>query len=792
MLGRLLLIVGLTCCAGNGAPSETPLAAAQPRKPAANAAAKSAPASVPAVSALTRQMAAPYFASGAVAAAAAKFALEKWSEARSGFEKALPEASEELAPRVRLMIAMAASELDDHAAAAAEFERAAEKLPLIADYLRFHAARSRFYTKELDKALALARQVSADSIAGQDAKLLIGDILRIRRRWPETAAHYRAYIKDHPGGIRMAEVRFRLAEALATQQGNRAEIERLYRKVMTSAPLSHWAAQAESIIGKVKLTAPELIERGMVYYRNHRNSESERDFTAALSAPGLDREAGCVAAYHRAQSVYKQRDRNRAAPLFDQAIAACDKTNNADLQVKSAYQAGRSYGLTSRPETAIKRYALVEKKHPDHSYADDARLRQAEEYRDLGDQAAVTRLLSSIPTKYPKGDMRAEAMWRLGWRAYKDRKYREALRWLKKQIQAKPIDDNYWAEGQAQYWIGRSYGKLGDRAKALASYEQAIELYPLGYYALLALNRIRETDPARYTAVAARIAAPPAGYDPAAEPFHFKQRPEYKSPGFAAALEFLRLGLGSQAQRQLAAVGFRLPRGRDALTSADDIDKTWAMAFLYDQAGSYSQSHWVTRWHVLDYKRRWPVGHNKVRWRIGYPTAWWPLLDRHATKHGFPTELLIAFVREESAFDPLQESFANAIGLTQMIRPTARRFAKGTGIRVSRDTLRDPDKNVTIGARFLNFLYERFDKRVALVVPSYNAGEGATDRWLRERGDWAQDEWAEEIPYDETRRYSKRVLSTYFVYSYLKDGSIPVMPNDIPAAAVERAKKRGR
>jgi hypothetical protein len=57
---------------------------------------------------------------------------------------------------------------------------------------------------------------------------------------------------------------------------------------------------------------------------------------------------------------------------------------------------------------------------------------------------------------------------------------------------------------------------------------------------------------------------------------------------------------------------------------------------------------------------------------------------------------------------------------------------------------------VTIGSRFLKFLVDKFEKRVALVVPSYNAGEGATMKWLRLRGDWPADEFAEEIPYDET------------------------------------------
>src|SRR5262249_28950848 len=145
-----------------------------------------------------------------------------------------------------------------------------------------------------------------------------------------------------------------------------------------------------------------------------------------------------------------------------------------------------------------------------------------------------------------------------------------------------------------------------------------------------------------------------------------------------------------------------------------------------------------------------------------------------------PTELLISFVREESGFDPQRESWANAHGLTQMIVPTGKRFAKGTGIKVDRESLRDPEKNVTIGSRWLAFLMDLYQRQIALAVPAYNSGEGAVKGWLRERGTWDQDAFNEEIPYDETRGYAKRVLATYFVYSYLKDRTIPVMPNQIP------------
>jgi soluble lytic murein transglycosylase len=180
---------------------------------------------------------------------------------------------------------------------------------------------------------------------------------------------------------------------------------------------------------------------------------------------------------------------------------------------------------------------------------------------------------------------------------------------------------------------------------------------------------------------------------------------------------------------------------------------------------------------VLDYKRHWPVGAWRKRWDIAYPPGYWQLIESHAKAQSIPSELVISFVREESGFDPIQESVANAIGLSQIIMPTAKRFAEGTGIVVSRETLRDPDKNLRIGTRFMSFLMKKWDQQISLVAPSYNAGEGAVARWVKERGSWDRDAWAEEIPYDETRRYSKRVIASYFTYRYLLHDEIPVFAN---------------
>ena len=802
---RLALILGLSACSGtNGGRDAAPATPAVVPGPAVPVAPAKPPPPEAGGVALTEDMAQPYFSEGAAGAAAARFALEDWKAARKGFASALGEAvKKKAAPeeraRLELMIALSDVKLGQDAAAAARFVKLVAALPLLADWLHFQAADAYYAAHQADKALEHARAVGPDSIAAMDAELLVGDILRGRGDRRAVAAHYRKYLTDHPKGIRLAEARFRLAQALDGERGNAeaaAEALALYRKVMTAAPLSRWAAEAQGALsgraGVAPLSAADLIERGTEYFDSMRNKESEADFHAALTAPGLDAETACVASFHYAQSIFKQRDRTRAAPLFDAAYEACSKSSNQDLLVKASYQAGRSYSNIGKHDVAVLRYERAEKDAgPEHSFGDDARLRQAEEHLDLGNQDKVGQLLSTIPTKYPKGDMKAEAMWRLAWRDYKDGKLKEAIGWLKKQIEVAPIDDNYYAEGQAQYWMARSLEQLKKPAEAAAQYEEVLRIYPLSYYALLALNRLREDHPERFKAAVETMTAAPAGWDPSQPAFAFRERVLWGSDGFRRALEFLRLGLGEEAEHELRVLGLGPPGGKARIDDPDEQDKLWAMAFLYHGAGRYGHSHWVTRWHILDFKRQWPVGANRARWDISYPKAWWGLLDKHASQLGYPTELLISFVREESAFDPLRESFANAIGLTQMIQPTAVRFAKGTGISVNRDALRDPEKNVTIGSRFLKFLHDKFQGRVALIVPSYNAGEGATTRWLKERGDWSMDEFSEEIPYDETRNYSKRVIATFFAYSYLKDGTIPQMPNAIPTDLIPGGKVTG-
>src|SRR5581483_4410155 len=218
------------------------------------------------------------------------------------------------------------------------------------------------------------------------------------------------------------------------------------------------------------------------------------------------------------------------------------------LHAKALYQAGRCYAAMAERDKAAARYARIEAEHPDHSYADDARLRTAELATDAGDDAQAAKLLAEIPTKYPQGDILNEALWRLAYGAWRAGHYDEALTWLDENLRLIPHEDVWYAEGRAYYWKGRIFAKQDKPKLARQSYERAIREYPLSVYALLSFARLRETAP---KAVAPLISELRRDLDHPVK-WSFAPRAIFADPGFLRAVELARMAQGGDARRELA------------------------------------------------------------------------------------------------------------------------------------------------------------------------------------------------------------------------------------------------
>ncbi|MBB6070585.1 lytic transglycosylase domain-containing protein [Longimicrobium terrae] len=102
-----------------------------------------------------------------------------------------------------------------------------------------------------------------------------------------------------------------------------------------------------------------------------------------------------------------------------------------------------------------------------------------------------------------------------------------------------------------------------------------------------------------------------------------------------------------------------------------------------------------------------------------------------AVENELPPELAFGLVRTESEFKDYATSHVGAIGLTQLMLPTAKWFKKG----VTEDDLRDSDTNLRIGFRYLGELIDRYHGDVELALTAYNRGTGTVDRVLAKGGD---------------------------------------------------------
>jgi soluble lytic murein transglycosylase len=125
-------------------------------------------------------------------------------------------------------------------------------------------------------------------------------------------------------------------------------------------------------------------------------------------------------------------------------------------------------------------------------------------------------------------------------------------------------------------------------------------------------------------------------------------------------------------------------------------------------------------------------------------------------------------MREESRFRPDALSPAQAMGLMQIIPPTGVAIARELGRKgFVPEQLYRPVVNIEYGVQYLNTNLKRFGGALPQTIASYNAGPDAVARWLKARPDREWDEFIEEIPYQETNRYVKKVLKSYYIYCLL-------------------------
>lgn len=86
--------------------------------------------------------------------------------------------------------------------------------------------------------------------------------------------------------------------------------------------------------------------------------------------------------------------------------------------------------------------------------------------------------------------------------------------------------------------------------------------------------------------------------------------------------------------------------------------------------------------------------------------------------------------------------------------------------RYKDDKLNDPDMNIKYGCFYISKLLNDFNGDINSVLAAYNGGEGNVRKWIKQNNG-ASNLDIEDVPFDETKSYIKKVKLTIRIYKYI-------------------------
>ncbi|WP_243655703.1 lytic transglycosylase domain-containing protein [Roseateles saccharophilus] len=413
----------------------------------------------------------------------------------------------------------------------------------------------------------------------------------------------------------------------------------------------------------------------------------------------------------------------------------------AELQDNAGRYLARKARNSPRPEAELTALALARVAANDPAQAGDVlqdkwsvlpKDLQAWLWVQIGRQSALRLRDDALAAFERAGKLAPELDWSddaLAWNA------RAALR-AKQPAAALRAIERLGASEQREpawvYWKARATRMQGDAPAARAQLA-ALAASPL-YGALNFFGRL-----------AAEELALPTPLPPAPAPLTPDERRAARShPGLSRALQLIALGLRSEGVREWN-FSLRGMNDRALLAAAQEAcDRE-----VWDRCINTSER---TRAEI-DIAQRYPTPHR-------------PELMREAQASGIDPAYVYGLIRQESRFVLDARSHVGAAGLMQVMPATAKWTARKVGMNYSPELMQDRDFNLRIGTSYLKLVLDRFDGAQALAAAAYNAGPNRPARW-RDGPVVDAAVWAENIPFNETRDYVRKVLLGGAVYAQI-------------------------
>ncbi len=434
---------------------------------------------------------------------------------------------------------------------------------------------------------------------------------------------------------------------------------------------------------------------------------------------------------------------------YDEAarVLALGAAIKSDTQDFDAFHAARALARADQNSRAVVDLRKFARRFPTSRFAAEAMYLAAWLELRMGRSSALASMERFAHGPLARGEAawKQEALWTLGYYAYAHGKLKDAERAL---TEAAAAASDQMAQGAANYWAARAKHDGGDRDGAIALWTALIARDPFHWYALL--SRARLVD----------IGVTP---DPIAPSASASNTPAELPPPLPADVAFYAgIGLFADASTALQAQESSV---RSA-TPPDQSLPTLVRAYhaLHDHARPY---HLTIAAHADALMTAWTPATDWI-WRTTMATPHRAIVDREASAHGVEPAFVYAIMRKESAFDPSVVSYADALGLMQLLHGTAIKVARALGDTVpSRADMFRPAINIRLGTALLSQLRKELGSEPAFAMAGYNAGAHRVHQWRKSVSAEELDRFVEEIPIEQTRNYVRRVYANWARYRYL-------------------------
>jgi soluble lytic murein transglycosylase len=456
------------------------------------------------------------------------------------------------------------------------------------------------------------------------------------------------------------------------------------------------------------------------------------------------------AALLEADLLIERGQRTRAHTLLTSLSKHRIKTVRAGAMLRLAQIATFRYQYRKAREL----YAEVIEKFPDTPDAVQAEFEAAELEFDSDQYDVAAEKMRVFAERHTSGKFAAKAAWLAGFSAHLAGSSTVAIAAFEKFL----ADDPYHQTApRARYWLARELEEIGERERAGEMYAALVERTPLGYYGLLADQRLQSMGVS-----AALDPLPPVPSPQSVNEVVSLLGPE-RPLGIDRAAALFSANLKREGVEELVGLA-------DHFRKTGDTQGATLVVDLFQIFGKDAWAFLLAR-HITqgddpdDLERRpyyWRV------WRHAFPTPFEEEVRVASTENELDPFLLYSVMRTESLFRPESVSPVGARGLMQIMPATARWIGKkDRKARPHAKRYKRSDSNIWLGAWYVRFLLDHYERDVAKALGAYNAGPAAMDRWLRRFSALEPDEFNERIPYDETRAYVRRAMESYLVYQRL-------------------------